>query len=72
MPIAALYGHNVMERVPPGMCDWYKGGSLFETLDRIDKVWDGWVGHQRCGIWMGIRMYVCGWVGHQGVYVSEA
>lgn len=38
MPVAALYGHNIKERIPEGMCDWYTGPTLFETLDNIDPV----------------------------------
>ncbi len=38
LPVAALYGHNVKERIPPGTCDWYTGPTLFEALDAIDSV----------------------------------
>ena len=38
LPVAALYGHNIKEAVTKGHCDWYEGGSLFETLDAIDPV----------------------------------
>jgi hypothetical protein len=25
LPVAALYGHNVKDGIPPGVCDWYTG-----------------------------------------------
>lgn len=34
MPVAALYGHNIKERIPEGMCDWYTGPTLFEVRGR--------------------------------------
>jgi peptide chain release factor subunit 3 len=33
-----LYGHNIKDRIPPGMCDWYDGPTLFETLDLIESM----------------------------------
>jgi len=38
LPIAALTGANVRERVSKSVCSWYDGGSLFETLDSIEPV----------------------------------
>lgn len=38
LPLAALYGHNVREPVPKSMCDWWEGGTLFETLDSIEHI----------------------------------
>jgi len=31
LPVAALYGHNIKERVPKEMCDWCETGSMFEV-----------------------------------------
>ena len=32
LPVAALYGHNIKERVPREMCDWCGDtGSMFEV-----------------------------------------
>ena len=31
MPIAALYGHNIKERVTKENCEWFDGMSLFEV-----------------------------------------
>ncbi|WIA14996.1 hypothetical protein OEZ85_001702 [Tetradesmus obliquus] len=36
IPISALYGHNVKERVTPDVCGWYDGPTLFETLDTVE------------------------------------
>ena len=33
LPIAALYGHNIKDRVPKENCDWYDGPSLFEVRE---------------------------------------
>jgi len=38
LPVAALYGHNIKERIPAEMCDWYDGPTLFETLDLIEPL----------------------------------
>jgi len=38
LPVAALYGHNIKEAVPKEMCEWWEGGTLFETLDAVDPV----------------------------------
>lgn len=38
LPVAALYGHNIKEPVTKDHCDWYEGGSLFETLDAIEPM----------------------------------
>jgi len=38
LPVAALYGHNVKEKIPPGTSDWYSGPTLFEALDSIEDV----------------------------------
>ena len=31
VPISALSGHNIKERVGPPICPWWKEGSLFEV-----------------------------------------
>lgn len=36
LPISGLMGHNMKERVPPAVCPWYSGESLFEVLDGIE------------------------------------
>lgn len=36
LPISALKGDNVINRFKPGICDWYKGPSLIEVLDKIE------------------------------------
>lgn len=36
LPISALKGDNIMTRFKPGICDWYKGPSLIEILDKIE------------------------------------
>ena len=33
LPVAALYGHNIKERVPKEMCDWCDTGSMFEVSE---------------------------------------
>lgn len=33
LPLAALYGHNIKDRVPKEMCEWWDGPTLFEVLD---------------------------------------
>jgi peptide chain release factor subunit 3 len=38
LPVAALYGHNIKERVPPELCDWCDTGSMFEVLDAIEPM----------------------------------
>lgn len=36
LPIAALYGHNIKERIPAEMCDWYDGPTLFEVRESCE------------------------------------
>lgn len=36
IPISGLMGHNMKTRVSESVCPWYKGKSLFETLDDIE------------------------------------
>jgi peptide chain release factor subunit 3 len=38
LPVAALYGHNIKERVPKEMCDWCETGSMFEVRARLTRV----------------------------------
>ena len=35
LPVAALYGHNIKERVPKEMCDWCDTGSMFEVSYQV-------------------------------------
>jgi peptide chain release factor subunit 3 len=37
VPISAMNRLNMNEKVPESICPWYKGQSLFETLDNIPK-----------------------------------
>eukprot|EP00657_Telonema_sp_P-1_P002883 TRINITY_DN1669_c0_g1_i1.p1 TRINITY_DN1669_c0_g1~~TRINITY_DN1669_c0_g1_i1.p1 ORF type:complete len:390 (-),score=136.28 TRINITY_DN1669_c0_g1_i1:89-1258(-) len=35
MPVSGLGGHNLRERLLPGVADWYEGPSLLEYLDAV-------------------------------------
>lgn len=35
IPVSAYAGHNLKERVPKSVCDWYNGPSLLEFLDNL-------------------------------------
>jgi len=35
MPISGLGGHNIRDKIAPGIFDYYKGPSLLETLDNL-------------------------------------
>lgn len=37
IPLAALSGQNVREKIDPAICSWYKGNSLLETLDEVTQ-----------------------------------
>ncbi len=36
LPISGLFGHNMKERMPATMCDWWDGPCLFEALDAVE------------------------------------
>ncbi|CAK9257792.1 unnamed protein product [Sphagnum jensenii] len=36
LPISGLFGHNMKERMPKTMCDWWDGPCLFEALDSVE------------------------------------
>ncbi|SJX65169.1 probable SUP35-eukaryotic peptide chain release factor GTP-binding subunit [Sporisorium reilianum f. sp. reilianum] len=36
IPVSAYAGHNLKERVPKSVCDWYTGPSLLEFLDDLE------------------------------------
>lgn len=36
VPVSAFAGHNLKERVPKSVCDWYDGPSLLEYLDNLE------------------------------------
>lgn len=36
IPVSAFAGHNLKERVPKDVCDWYTGPSLLEYLDNLE------------------------------------
>lgn len=36
IPVSAFAGHNLKERVPKSVCDWYDGPSLLEYLDNLE------------------------------------
>eukprot|EP01023_Acetabularia_acetabulum_P052826 TRINITY_DN5877_c0_g2_i2.p1 TRINITY_DN5877_c0_g2~~TRINITY_DN5877_c0_g2_i2.p1 ORF type:complete len:323 (-),score=55.72 TRINITY_DN5877_c0_g2_i2:377-1237(-) len=38
LPISALNGGNVKDKVDSGMCPWYDGKSLFQVLDSIQTI----------------------------------
>mmetsp|Transcript_8496 Transcript_8496/g.27013 ORF Transcript_8496/g.27013 Transcript_8496/m.27013 type:complete len:672 (-) Transcript_8496:71-2086(-) len=38
VPVSGLVGDNLVERLRPGVADWYKGPSLLETIDSMPPV----------------------------------
>jgi peptide chain release factor subunit 3 len=38
LPASGYTGHNLKDKVPASVCDWYKGKSLFDTFDNLDAV----------------------------------
>ncbi|CAK9206057.1 unnamed protein product [Sphagnum troendelagicum] len=36
LPISGLFGHNMKERMPATICDWWDGPCLFEALDAVE------------------------------------
>lgn len=35
IPVSGITGHNLKDKVPPSICDWYEGESLLDTLEHL-------------------------------------